>query len=86
MRPFPLFVIAFLLCGRLSLAESLALFGLDHFVDVNEMILSTMPAGCLRHYFLPPFFPTLTSTIVIVSFPKMSTTFTAIFRRPGVHS
>ena len=38
------------------------------------------------HYFFPPFFPTLTSTIVIVSLPKMSTTFTAIFRRPGSHS
>jgi hypothetical protein len=49
-----------------------------------------MPAGCLRnffrHYFLPPFFPTLTSTIVMVSLPKMSTTFTAILRRPGAHS
>ncbi|MEI7900858.1 MAG: hypothetical protein WCK89_11435, partial [bacterium] len=50
----------------------------------------SMSTGCLRnflrHYFFPPFFPTLTSTIVIVSFPKISTTFTAILRRPGVHS
>src|SRR5664280_1632626 len=41
-----------------------------------------MPAGCLFnflcHYFFPPFFPTLTSTIVIVSFPQMSTPLTAI--------
>jgi len=51
----------------------LALFGLDHFGDVNEMVLDTMTAGCLRHYF----FPTLTSTIVIVSLLKMSTTLTA---------
>jgi hypothetical protein len=38
------------------------------------------------HYFFFPFFPTLTSTIIIVSLPKMSTTFTAILRRPGAHS
>ena len=38
------------------------------------------------HYFFPPFFPTLTSTIVMVSLPKMSTTLTAILRRPGRHS
>ena len=30
--------------------------------------------------------PTLTSTMVIVSLPKMSTTLTAILRRPGWHS
>jgi hypothetical protein len=29
--------------------------------------------------------PTLTSAIVIGSLPKMSTTLTAILRRPGVH-
>jgi hypothetical protein len=34
----------------------------------------------LRRYFFPP---TLTSTIVIVSLPKMSTTLTASLRRPG---
>jgi hypothetical protein len=49
-----------------------------------------MSSGCLynfrRHYFFPPFFPTFTSTIVIVSLPKMSTTLTASLRRPGVHS
>ncbi len=55
----------------------------DYFGDVNEMILDAMPVGYLRRYFFPP---TLTSTIVIVSLPKMSTTFTAILRRPGVHS
>lgn len=36
-----------------------------------------------RSYFLHP---TVTATIVIVSLPEMSTTFTASSRRPGVHS
>jgi hypothetical protein len=44
----------------------------------------TSPKWSRRHCL--PFFPTLTSTVVIVSLPKMSTTFTAILRRPGVHS
>ena len=38
--------------------------------------------GMERHYF----FPTATSTIVMVSLPKMSTTLTASLRRPGSHS
>jgi hypothetical protein len=33
-----------------------------------------------------PLIHTVTSTIVIVSLPKMSTTLTAIVRRPGAHS
>ena len=36
-----------------------------------------------RHYAFPP---TLTSTMVIVSLPKMSTTFMATLPRPGPHS
>lgn len=38
------------------------------------------------HYFFPPRLGMLTSTIVMVSLPKMSTTFTAIFRSPAGHS
>ena len=37
------------------------------------------------HFLFPPL-PTFTSIIVIVSFPKISTTFTAVLRRPGGHS
>src|SRR5690606_35820232 len=42
-------------------------------------------ATVVRFVFLipPPDAGTFTSTIVIVSLPKMSTTFTAIFRLPG---
>ena len=61
------------------------------FIDLPDSLeRRRLGTDCLRnflcHYFFPPFVHTLTSTIVIVSLPKMSTTFTAILRRPGAHS
>lgn len=74
----------FFFAGASALPKSLALSGLDHFSDVGKMVLNLMPANCLRdffrHYFFHPFFPELTSTIVILSLPKISTTIPPITR------
>ena len=71
----------------LTCSEKIPIFGADHVGKTDEINLipdnrdripQDIDLSGLAH--------TPTSTMVMVSFPKISTTLTAILRRPGRHS